>query len=55
MGLGVLGGEAQGRALGEANVTLRLPNRRCGTLIDAPQPSSRPCSISVAPPTWRLG
>lgn len=35
MGLGVLEGEAQGRALGEANVTLRLPNRRCGTLSDA--------------------
>ena len=28
-------GEARGRALGEANVTLRLLNRRCGPLSDA--------------------
>ena len=32
---GRLEGEAQGRALGEANVTLRLLNRRCGPLSDA--------------------
>ena len=31
----MLEGEAQGRALGEANVTLRLLNRRCGPLSDA--------------------
>jgi len=28
-------GEARGRALGEANVTLRQLNRRCGPLSDA--------------------
>ena len=28
-------GEASGRALGEATVTLRLLNRRCGPLTDA--------------------
>ena len=32
---GRLEGEAQGRALGEANVTLRLLNHRCGPLSDA--------------------
>ena len=32
---GRLEGEAQGRALGEANVTLRQLNRRCGPLSDA--------------------
>jgi len=32
---GRLEGEARGRALGEATVTLRLLNRRCGPLSEA--------------------